>query len=71
MGDQVLQGGKCDPRRDVEATIVQGADFVMLDGIPRLGIVVFYRQRVAACKIEVEHIMGKSEVNMKRIAALG
>lgn len=47
MADQLQQGAEGDPRRDVEATIVQHSDLVMFDGVYCL--TVSDRQRVASC----------------------
>ena len=49
MADQVLQGGEGDARGDVEASVVQRADLIMLDGFPALGVRVLDGQGVAAC----------------------
>lgn len=40
---QGLEGGEGDPRRDVIATVVQGADLIVLDHLP-LGGDILHRQ---------------------------
>ena len=49
MADQLVQAGKSDAGRDVEAAFVQVTDLVMFHRVPVLGVVVSHGQRVAPC----------------------
>lgn len=49
MADQLLQGGESDAGRDVESSIIQCTNLIMLHCVAGLRIIVPDRQRVAAC----------------------
>lgn len=49
MADQLLQGAKGDAGRDVEPSVIQCTDLIMLHCVTRLRVMVPDRQRVAAC----------------------